>query len=421
MKIFLVHNSYQQIGGEDVVFENERELLSAHGHDVCTYTRHNDEINSYGLIAKTTLPLRTLWAWDSAAQMHQIIRRERPDIAHFHNTFPLISPAAYYACREAEIPVVQSLHNPRLICPAATFYRDGKACVECLGKTPAWPAIRHACYRDSRAQTAVISGMLALHWYLNTWNRLVDSYIVFTDFYRRAFVDAGFPSEKIHIKPHFVPSDPGIKRRPRDYALFVGRLAPEKGVRTLLEAWGRLPLSIPLKIRGEGPLLPQIPQLSGHNIQVVPRLNREQLTALMHGARFLIWPSEGYYETFGLIAVEAFACGVPVIASRSGVMAEIIHDQRTGLHFTQGDPQDLAAKVEWAWTHPTQMAAMSVAARAEYEMKYTPEHNYDVLMEIYGEASHFKTSKRIAPLGHHLPLLSTNGTHLNESSHRTES
>jgi glycosyltransferase involved in cell wall biosynthesis len=398
MKILLVHNSYQQIGGEDVVFENDRDLLSARGHQVCTYTRRNDEIDRYGLIAKTTLPLRTLWAWDSAAKLRQIIQRERPHIAHFHNTFPLISPAAYYACREAEIPVVQSLHNPRLICPAATFYRDGKACVECLGKTPAWPAIRHACYHHSRAQTAVISGMLALHSFLNTWNRLVDAYIVFTDFYRRAFIDAGFPSEKIHIKPHFVPSDPGIKDHPKDYALFIGRLAPEKGVPTLLEAWSRLKaLSVPLKIRGDGPLLAQIPQFnSGHNIQVIPRLNREELIALVHGARFLVWPSDGYYETFGLVAIEALACGVPVIASRSGAMAEVIHHQRTGLHFTSGDPQDLAAKVEWAWTHPIEMKAMSVASRMEYEMKYTAERNYGVLMEIYYKAVRLKTTKGVA-------------------------
>jgi glycosyltransferase involved in cell wall biosynthesis len=240
--------------------------------------------------------------------------------------------------------------------------------------------------------------MLALHSTLNTWNRLVDAYIVFTDFYRRAFVDAGFPAEKIHIKPHFVPSDPGIKVRPKDYALFIGRLAPEKGVPTLLKAWSCLSaLSIPLKIRGDGPLLSQIPQFSsGHNIQVIPRLNREELIALVHGARFLVWPSDGYYETFGLVAIEALACGVPVIASRSGAMAELIHHQRTGLHFTPGDPQDLAAKVEWAWTHPIEMKAMSVAARMEYETQYTPERNYGVLMEIYYKAMHFKTAKGVA-------------------------
>lgn len=402
-KILMVHNSYQHKGGEDVVFENDRELLSARGHLVYTYIRHNDEIKHYGLVAKTTLPLRTLWAWDSAAQVRQLIRRERPHIAHFHNTFPLISPSAYYACREAEIPVVQSLHNPRLFCPAATTYRDGSICVDCLGKTPAWPAIQHACYHDSRAQTAVVSGMLALHSYLNTWNRLVDSYIVFTDFYRRTFIDAGLPEEKINVKPHFVAFDPGCGAGSKDYALFVGRLAPEKGVLTMLQAWNHLiSHSIPLKIRGDGPLLSHIPlSHSEHSIEVVPRLNREKLTELMRGARFLIWPSEGYYETFGLAAVEAFACGVPVIASRSGVMSEIVEHQRTGLHFAPGDAQDLAAKVEWAWTHPSEMAVMGAAARTEYEMKYTPQRNYAVLMEIYRKAMHLRISKGIAPSDHH--------------------
>jgi glycosyltransferase involved in cell wall biosynthesis len=401
MKILMIHNSYQQDGGEDVVFESERQLLFAHGHQVCTYTRHNDEIKRYNLIAKTTLPLRTVWAWDSATQIRQIIQRERPHIAHFHNTFPLISPSAYYVCRDAQIPVVQSLHNPRLLCPAGTFYRDGQLCVECLGRTPPWPAVKHGCYRDSRTQTAVISGMLTLHSYLSTWNHLVDAYIVFSDFYRRTFVNAGFPSDKTHVKPHFVTGDPAINTRSKDYALFVGRLAPEKGVLTLLTAWGQLKpsFSIPLKIRGDGPLLPQIPQLaSGRNIQVVDRLTREQLTALIQGARFLVWPSEGYYETFGLVAAEALACGVPVIASRLGVMAELIQHQRTGIHFTPGDPVDLAAAVEWAWTHPEEMTAMGVIARAEYELKYTPERNYQALLEIYNNAAGCHASRRLVPL-----------------------
>jgi glycosyltransferase involved in cell wall biosynthesis len=402
MKILMVHNSYQQNGGEDVVFENDRDLLSARGHGVCIYRRHNDEIGRYGLVAKSTLPLRTVWAWDSAAQLRQILQRERPDVAHFHNTFPLISPAAYYACRDAEVPVVQSLHNPRLICPAATFYREGRACIECLGRSVAWPAILHACYHRSRAQTAVITGMLAIHSSLNTWSRLVDAYIVFSDFYRRAFIDAGFPQVKIHVKPHFVPFDPGIEKRAADYALFIGRLAPEKGVPTLLKAWNLLqPLAIPLKIRGDGPLLNQLPKAQlENNIQVIPHLSRQDLTALLHGARFLVWPSEGYYETFGLVAIEALACGLPVIASRSGAMAEIVDHQRTGLHFNPGDPRDLAAKVEWAWTHPIQMKAMGDAARREYEMKYTAERNYQILMEIYRHAAQLNAANGTAPSGH---------------------
>jgi glycosyltransferase involved in cell wall biosynthesis len=388
MKILMVHNSYQQHGGEDEVFANEKDLLRSAGHEVVQYLRSNDEIRDYGIWNKATLSFRTIWAWDSVRELRELLTREKPDVAHFHNTFPLISPAAYSACHEMGIPVVQSLHNPRLICPAATLHRDGHVCEDCLGKTLPWPGILHACYRNSRAQTGVVASMLMVHRCLNTWEEQVNTYVVSTDFYRRKFTDAGLPPEKIAIKPHFVARDPGQTQVVQDYALFIGRLAAEKGVVTLLQAWERLK-TVPLKVRGDGPLEDRVRERarnSSYRIELVPRLDKKDLMILLQGARFLVWPSEGYYETFGLVAVEAFACGVPVVASRIGVMAEIVKDHQTGLHFTPGDPQDLAAKVEWAWTHPEEMRAMGQAARAEYEGKYTAERNYQQLMSIYGRA-----------------------------------
>jgi glycosyltransferase involved in cell wall biosynthesis len=388
MKILSVHNSYQHHGGEDEVFANERDLLRSAGHEVVEYVRSNSEIRDYGIWNKASLSLRTIWAWDSERDIQELLKREKPDLAHFHNTFPLISPAAYFACQKIGIPVIQSLHNPRLICPAATLHRDGRVCEDCLGKAIPWPGVLHACYRNSRVQTAVVSSMLVVHRCLNTWEKQVNTYIVFTDFYRRKFVDAGLPQGKITVKPHFVASDPGQTRSSQEYALFIGRLAAEKGVLTLLKAWGRLK-TVPLKIRGDGPLQIQVQERSrdsSYRMELLPRLARRDLVILLQGARFLIWPSEGYYETFGLVAIEAFACGIPVIASGIGVMAEIVEDHRTGLHFTPGDPQDLAAKIEWAWTHPEEMRAMGQAARAEYEAKYTAERNYQQLMSVYASA-----------------------------------
>jgi glycosyltransferase involved in cell wall biosynthesis len=226
--------------------------------------------------------------------------------------------------------------------------------------------------------------MLAIHWHLKTWEKLVDCYLVATEFYRRIFVEAGLPAEKIVVKPHFV-EDHGVRQTVGSYALFVGRLAPEKGVDTLLEAWREL-RHIPLMIRGEGPLSQKVQRLareSGGTVQLVPRLDRDEVARLMQGARFLVWPPEGNYETFGLVVAEAFSCGVPVLASRTGVTEEMVADGGTGLHFTPGDADDLAAKVEWAWAHPEEMAAMGRAARAEYEAKYTAERSYPMLMEIY--------------------------------------
>jgi glycosyltransferase involved in cell wall biosynthesis len=400
MKVLTAHNYYQWPGGEDTVFASEQELLRSVGHQVVTYIRHNDEIAAYGLWQKGTLGLRTVWAWDSYREIKALLRAEKPDVAHFHNTFPLISPAAYYACREAGVPVVQSLYNPRLICPAATLYRRGLVCEECVGRTLALPGMLHACYRGSRLQTSVVATMLALHRLLGTWQRPVSMYIVATEFYRRRFIAAGLPAAKVVVKPHFVSPDPGTKLGDGSYCLFIGRLAPEKGVNTLLEAWRRL-RNIPLRIRGEGPLFGEANNLActgRHKVELVPRLSNCDLVALIKGARFLVWPSEGFYETFGLVAVEAFACGVPVIASRLGAMQEIVEDGRTGLHFTPGDADDLAAKVEWAWTHPDEMQEMGRAARAEYEAKYTAERNCQMLMDIYARAAGLRSALQPQPV-----------------------
>jgi len=385
MKLLLVHNTYQQPGGEDTVFEREAALLREHGHTVVTYTRSNAEVRDFSPVAKALLPLRMIWARDAVRDLRALIAAEKPDVAHFHNTHFMISPAAYFACREAGVPVAQSLHNPRLLCPAATFVRNERACQDCLGKTPPWPGILHACYRDSRLQTATVAAMLTVHRWRKTWATQIARYVVFTEFYRQKFIAGGLPADRLTVKPHFVAPDPLPREdEPGDYALYVGRLEPVKGIRVLLAAWQQLG-AIPLKVRGEGPLLAEVQALAARNdaLQVVGRLSPEALIQLVKGARFLVWPSLGYYETFGLVAVEAFACGVPVIASRTGVMAEIVTDGVTGLHFTAGDPADLAAKVRWAWEHPAEMAEMGRAARREYEQKYTAEINYAQLLHIY--------------------------------------
>lgn len=385
MKILLVHNTYQQPGGEDTVFAREAALLREHGHGVVTYTRSNAEVRDFSPAARALLPLRMIWARDAVRDLRALIAAEKPDVAHFHNTHFMISPAAYTACRAAGVPVVQTLHNPRLLCPAATFTRNERACQDCLGKTPPWPGILHGCYRSSRLQTAMVAVVLTVHRWRRTWAQDVDRYIVATEFYRQQFIAGGLPADKLVVKPHFVAPDPlPREHEPGDYALYVGRLEPVKGVRVLLAAWEQIS-AIPLKIRGEGPLAGEVGARAAplEAVEIAERLSPEALIQLVKGARFLVWPSLGYYETFGLVAIEAFACGVPVIASRTGVMAEIVTDGVTGLHVTPGDPADLAAKVRWAWDHPAEMAALGRAARRKYEQKYTAERNYAQLLRIY--------------------------------------
>ncbi len=384
-KIMIVHNRYQQSGGEDAVVEAESDLLARWGHGVWSYCRDNREIRDYSLFRKIALAKHTVWAWNSYFGVQRVIGQAKPDLVHFHNTLPLISPAAYYACREAGVPVVQTLHNYRLLCAGATFSRDGHACEDCLGKSVPWPGVLHACYRQSRSQTAAVGAMLTFHRWFKTWKEQIDIYIALTEFARKKFIQGGLPKEKILVKPNFVHPDPRARNGVGEYALFVGRLSQEKGVHTLLRAWQCLK-KIPLRIVGDGPLLEKVRMFVGEqklaHVKVLRKRTREEVFLLLKGAQFLVFPSE-CYENFPVTVVEAFACGVPVIGSRLGAMKEIVENGRTGLHFAPGDPDDLAAKIDWALTHPKSMEEVGREARAEYEAKYTATRNYQMLMDIY--------------------------------------
>jgi glycosyltransferase involved in cell wall biosynthesis len=230
--------------------------------------------------------------------------------------------------------------------------------------------------------------MLAVHCWLKTWQEQVDSYITLTEFCKQKFIEGGLPSEKIHVKPNFVDRDPGLRKGNGHYALFVGRLSSEKGVWTMLLAWQGLG-RIPLKIVGNGPLMSDVQvflqKKKLESVEVLGHRTPADVALLMKGARFLLFPSE-WYETFGLVAIEAFACGVPVIASRLGAMAEIVDEGQTGLLFNPGDPEDLADKVRWAVDHPDVMCCMGKSARGVYVERYTPEKNYQILLDIYERA-----------------------------------
>jgi glycosyltransferase involved in cell wall biosynthesis len=382
MRILKVHSYYTQSGGEDTVFRAEAALLRSRGHEVIEYLEDNNKIKSMN---KAAVALQTLWSHSSHRKLKGFLGEAKPDVVHFHNTFPLISPSAYYACQELDIPVVQTLDNQRLICPASSFYRDGKLCLDCLGRTPPWPGVLHACYHDSCLHTAIVASMLTLHRWLGTWQTKIDTFLCSTNFYRDLFVKAGFPPEKIVVMPHFVQDTPDETRQEGKYALFIGRLDPEKGIRTLLAAWKSI--EIPLLIRGSGQLEQEAKAfIETHqikNIKFVERLDDDGLHQLRKNARFLVLPSEGYYETFGMVAVECFAQSVPVIASNIGVMTEIVHDRKTGLHFQPGNAQDLADKVRWAWAHSHELAEMGKNARREYELKYTADKSYITLMDVY--------------------------------------
>ncbi|HEX6938024.1 MAG TPA: glycosyltransferase [Longimicrobiales bacterium] len=383
MRVLLVHNHYRRHGGEDVAFAAESRVLRRYGHEVGEVREHNDRIARLG---RLHLAAGTIWSLDSRRRLAVVLRDFRPDVVHFHNTFPLISPSAYAACRAAGAPVVQTLANYRLLCPGANFVRDGRPCEACTRHAAPWPGVLHRCYRGSAAATATVAAMLVAHRAARTWSRMVDVFVAPTEFARRKFVDGGLPGERIRVKPNVVDPDPGPGRHEGGFALFAGRLSREKGVATLLRAWELLGAAAPpLKVVGTGPLAPAPGACTTPRIEWLGWRPRDEVLALMRDAAVLVFPSH-CYESFGLALAEAFATGLPVIASRLGAMAELVEHGRTGWLFEPGDAAELAAAVTRAFADGAVLRAMGRAARAAYEERYTAERNHALLMEIYRAA-----------------------------------
>jgi glycosyltransferase involved in cell wall biosynthesis len=384
MNVLVVHNFYQQPGGEDAVFNDEVRLLQSRGHEVQTYTVHNDAVAQLGKLA---LARKTLWNKDSYRAIYDTARQMRADVVHFHNTLPLVSPAGYKAARDAGAGVVQTLHNYRLSCPAATFFRDGQVCEKCLGRTFALPAIRHKCYRGSTSASAVVAAMLARHRLRGTYVRDVDVYIALTEFARRKMIAAGLPENRIVVKPNFVDPDPGAGEGEGAYVLSIGRLSPEKGIETLLRAWEHSPDLPPLWIAGDGPLRDAVQAAvkSNGKIRYLGRVPGAQVLQLLSSAMALVFPSL-WYEGQPRTIIEAFAKGTPVVASRLGSMEELIEPGRSGVLFAPGDAQQLAQAVVALARDPA-LGAMRRTVRETYQRLYTADSNYQRLLAIYQRVS----------------------------------
>jgi len=381
MNIVVAHNFYKQMGGEDQCVAAEVAMLRAHGHQVMQYCLSNHSIDAMG---RLELASRTLWSWPAFRDLRDLFRTHRPQVAHFHNTLPLISPAAYYAARQENVRVVQTLHNFRLGCVNALLFRDGKICEQCLGRAIPWHGVVHKCYQNSRAASAMIATMVSTHRMLGTWQNAIDLYIALSEASRRKLVEAGLRESKIVVKPNFVYPDPGARAGTGGYAVFVGRLSAEKGLETLLEAWRQLGNAPPLKIVGDGPLGNAVEQASIHHagVQWLRGVSHESVYELIGQAAFLILPSQ-CYENFPRVVIEAFATGTPVIASKLGAMAEIVADGYNGLHFKPGDPGDLARKVRDILADPTKLRQMRQSARKTFDQHFTAAANHKVLTAIY--------------------------------------
>ncbi|MEX1294888.1 MAG: glycosyltransferase family 4 protein [Candidatus Limnocylindrales bacterium] len=386
MRILLAHNRYALRGGEDSVFDHEVEMLRNHDHEVEQYLKLNADLPKPGPVGGIALAAGTVFSRTNYREVLDAIDRFRPDVVHVHNTLPQISPSIYFAAAKRGLPVVQTLHNYRLLCANGLLMRDQRVCEDCVGRRVMVPAVRHKCYRDSVAASAAVATMLGIHRAIGTYRSKVTMYIALTEFSRSKLLEAGLNPEDVVIKPNFAADIHGdaALTSTRTGALFVGRLAEEKGVRVMAQAWRDL--EVDLKVLGEGPLAPLLAKGSAPDrIDLRGFVSGDALAESMRTSSFIVMPSL-VYEGFPMVVAEAYAAGLPIVASRLGALGEVVEDGVTGLHFEAGDAADLAAKVRWANEHPDEMARMGRNARERYLERYTPESNHKRLIEIYEEA-----------------------------------
>jgi glycosyltransferase involved in cell wall biosynthesis len=415
LKILLLHNFYGSSApsGENTVYLAELDLLQRRGHQVIEFTRHSDEIRNRGLAGAVKGALATPWNPFAAQKLRRTLNTEQPDVMHAHNTFPLLSPAVFRAARGMKTATVLTLHNYRIFCAAGIPMRNAMPCTECLNRQSVIPSLRYGCYRCSRLATLPLSFMIAFHKKLDTWHKDVDAFIPLTDFQRDKMADAGLPKERMHTKPHFYPDPPEPlpweKHNPK--VVFVGRLGPEKGVDLLLDAWNLWGDTAPLlELIGDGPERMKLeasarqPGLS-QKIRFHGHLSFEKTQEKMARASLLVLPSL-CYEGFPMVIREAFALGVPVVASRLGSLPYLIEDGQNGLLFEPGNSKDLLRVLQKLWRQPEKLSAMGRKARADFDEKYTAAVNYEILMEIYRAAIEVR-HKRYPQT--RLPLRGTSG------------
>ena len=388
MRILLVHNRYRSAvpSGENRVVDQEGEALAALGHEVRQFTRESDEISQWSLPKKASLPARRIWNWESFHDLKAVLRDYQPEVVHVHNTIPLLSAAVLYACRDAGVPVVATLHNYKLACANAGFFRDGAVCHDCAHRPPI-SCVLHGCYRDSRAATLLAVIDIAAH--RRAWRSLVSAYVLISASQRDLLRGVGLPEDRVFVRHNLIPRRDRLPTAPEPMVVYAGRLDQFKGVRLLMAGWDRYREEgggpgLRLAIAGGGPLGDEVMAWASTrpSVMLMGALSSAECAGLISRARAVLLPS-AWEETFGLVAVEAMAAGVPPIAAGHGSFPELITPGVDGALFEPGDPAALGRAIADVERNPEQYVAYGEQARKTYEQRFDPERNLEELLEIY--------------------------------------
>lgn len=389
MKIILVHNFYGSYApsGENMVFKAEINLLKTHGHEVYEFVRHNDDLVSKGRMGLLKGAISTPWNLSVANDLKKMVLEIKPDIVHVHNTFPLISPAIFWKIRNLT-SVVITLHNYRYFCPAAIPMRNGKVCTECIDKRSTIPAIRYGCYRGSRISTLPLALSVSLHRMIGTWSSCVDGFIVLSNFQKELLINAGLDKNKVYLKPNFLAGNyfPKKWEDRSPYVVFVGRLSQEKGIITLIKAWAKWGKDAPeLRIIGDGPLRYTLENMSKDlPIRFLGHISNDKAHKIISEAYLLVLPSE-WFETFGLVIIEAFALGTPVGVSDIGALPSLVDDRVNGIVFKPSNEIKLFAAIKNLWNSPKLLEKYGKAGRIKFDECYNENINYQRIIQVYDQ------------------------------------
>jgi glycosyltransferase involved in cell wall biosynthesis len=388
MRVMLVHNRYRSIApsGETAVVEREGKALADLGHEVIWFDRSSDEIEHWSRAKKAALPARMIWSREAHRDLTAALREHRPDVVHVHNTFPLLSPSILYACRDARVPVVASIHNKRLICANGAFFRDGTVCHDCA-EGSALQGVVHGCYRGSRAASASVVVATSVH--RRSWRSLVSAYVFASASQRDLLRVLGLPAERVFVKYHLIPRKEMRKVARGQYVMYAGRLEEAKGVRPLMAGWDHYRSKsgdpgLSLVLAGSGELEAEVAAWASArpSVDKVGRVEDARFADLMSGARAILLPST-CEETFGLVVVEAMAAGSPPIAAAHGAFVELITPGVDGALFRPGDPEALGLAVADVEAHPERYEVYGAQARETYEKQFDPDRNLEELLDIY--------------------------------------
>jgi glycosyltransferase involved in cell wall biosynthesis len=388
VRVLLVHNRYRSAApsGENRVVDTEQAALAAAGHEVALFGRSSDDIEGWSRAKKATLPARVIWSRETRRDLAAAIAGFAPDVVHVHNTFPLLSSAVLYACRDSGVPVVATIHNYKLACASGDFFRQGAVCHDCAHGLPVKGALR-GCYRGSRAATAPVA--LAMTAHRPAWRSLVSAYIFISAAQRDLLAGLRLPPDRVFVRHNLIPRRAAPRAEREPVVVYAGRLDEAKGARLLMAGWdsyraGAADGGLRLVIAGAGPLEQEVAAWAATrpSVELVGQVDRDRCSDLMARARGVLLPS-AWEETFGLVVVEAMAVGTPPIASGHGSFTELISSEVDGVLFRPGDPADLGRVINDLETSPDQFEKYGAQARMTYERRFDPQRSMDSLLEIY--------------------------------------